>query len=694
MKSIKRFIYAALIAAVTVLLTACGGQLTTELTVKDDMSGSRVMTWYVDLTNSDIRYKGEPADILKTVEKNCPKELSLESQLTETDATLKFTLKFDSIEDYEKKAKALLVLSDESYENAQGLITYMKPESVFAKGVSYNEKLYSTDLMRWFSDLLVNSGYVDSSDRSYIFDSTSQTFNIMGTSGEGSQAYVDNISYLALNGISYYTSLNGDGTYDRTIVVSMPQVTLDSANDAVKAFLEVNQKDGITGEWSNENGVVKYTIKGKALNDTALNAMMNTFYGRSGESLFRKGEVKPSNDENKKNTVELAGGVTYELPEGFFYEISRFSEKFDLENYVSNAYGSVNFEYFVNTPGTYRGSYSNEDYSGRKISVKVDDEKDPGTLYYSSNYKSEIDVLSINEMVPSRVAMTISLGTGYNIVRSLEFDFDGAVSDDKASQIKERFIAAIGETKGLEVDKCKNDKETFTVILESDADASVEPGLWKEAFGCSNSLVLTRNSNAILAGRRITSIDDRFNIGAFVNSKIKTLDVKVEGIGKTEKYGVEEENRKGSNYFYTKEDYSSSTVKTSVTGEKSNPLPVILWIIFALALAVALYAALPAIIKLIKDKLPQKTVKTEAPAASVFCTSCGAKLEPGTAFCIKCGAPVKARTAVTEPASAPAAAAAEAPAAGEAELNAREDELTALDSTLDELNNSGNDNGN
>ena len=160
-------------------------------------------------------------------------------------------------------------------------------------------------------------------------------------------------------------------------------------------------------------------------------------------------------------------------------------EKFDLENYVSNAYGSVNFEYFVNTPGTYRGSYSNEDYSGRKISVKVDDEKDPGTLYYSSNYKSEIDVLSINEMVPSRVAMTISLGTGYNVVRSLEFDFDGAVSDDKASQIKERFIAAIGETKGLEVDKCKNDKETFTVILESDADASVEPGLWKEAFGCS-----------------------------------------------------------------------------------------------------------------------------------------------------------------------------------------------------------------
>ena len=284
LNKIKKVILPSLIFAAVLILTGCGGKLETDLTVNEDLSGTRHMALSVDMSENSQYINGDAENITATIEQNCPEEITFSSDNTDDVVTLNFDINFTSLEDYQTKVESLIEDS-EYYDN---LITYVAPNSVFAKGVSYEEEFTSQELLSWFENLMVDAGYVDSSNRSYIFNESSINYNIIGSEGTASYGSIslNNIEFLPITGIDFITDVNTDGTYNRTIVLKIPQSTMDSNGDEIKAFMSDHETSIATGTWTTDSGINYYTLEGTNLTKDQINDVTKAFCGVEGLEAF------------------------------------------------------------------------------------------------------------------------------------------------------------------------------------------------------------------------------------------------------------------------------------------------------------------------------------------------------------------------------------------------------------------------
>ena len=134
MNKVKKLFLLVFSAAVMLVLTACGGQIKTELTVKEGFSGSRVMTYSANLKDNKQYIKGDLAEISQTVAENTPTELTFEDISTDEEAIYAFTLNFSSEEDYKNKVSSLLKAGDVDVPDP--LLEVSHPDSIFASGIT------------------------------------------------------------------------------------------------------------------------------------------------------------------------------------------------------------------------------------------------------------------------------------------------------------------------------------------------------------------------------------------------------------------------------------------------------------------------------------------------------------------------------------------------------------------------------
>jgi hypothetical protein len=667
MNKVKKLLLLVFSAALMLVLTACGGKVETELNIKEGFSGSRVMTYSANLADNKQYFKGSVDEITETVAENTPAELVFSDLSTDTDAIYEFKLNFSSEEEYQKKVTALLDAG--GVEVPDPLYELTHPDSIFASGVKYRENFNSIQLLMWFSNLLVENGYVTEGNQSDIFyNGQTGTWMVYGEKNtNGTQADVDAIKYLTLNGVDMYTKINNDGTYDREIRVRVPKSSMNEKGDDIKSYLASVTDPAATGEWMDEDEQSTYIIKATAVSDEKLNQVMNTFYGKSGEKI-----VTVSNGSGGK----VDGSKT-------FADTRKISEDFALENYVTGWDNTLNFNYYVARKGTYEGELKSDHGNGTLYATDSDNTEWYRLFnsYYDYQFKLEYEYTYKYSLADA----TVTLKPTFNgvVEREVKLTYSDLLSDSQLETLESRLNSSVDEANGNAVNasvngtmtlkKCESDGTNLVVILKTKADEGVESALWTDAFGGNNKLLVTRSSNAIMPITQTMRVEDQFDMAMFTDGQIPVLSYTVKGIGNTTKHGEDPAHQKGSNFVEEYTDYYVSRILShDLTGTKVGIIPIVLICVGALALLAtaglivmmilkknkanapaapfAPVAAQPAMQPVVQPAAPvqaempaqpapvaQPTPAEQSMAPVKFCTQCGAKITDGRAFCTQCG---------------------------------------------------------
>jgi hypothetical protein len=565
------------------------------------------------------------------------------------DYVYNFDLYFTSKEDYESKVTALLEASGQ--EVPENLITYITPDSVFANGVNYSDNFATDDMMDWFPTLLINAGYIDSSDKSNIFKSGTTTANVMGESDEESYYYgvdINTIRYQSINGISIYHKAEADGTFDRKVVISIPQSTMDAVGEEVKSFLAGNETEVAAGSWTSDNGVNYYTLEANGITAEQVNSMMAAFCGTPGETVFWL--------EAADNSVGNSN---------LFFLNNTVHESLDLQDYISNSYSEVNLAYYVDDSATYNGELTADGYTSSLYTYSSDTEG-YYSLFTTRAFDPQIYFTSEKSYTLTTANLSLNIMGGNKVARSVELYFAEDIGSVAADTLKNRLNTAFGDT-GLKLSVCESLGKGLHVIMETECPVGEEAKIWNTVFGCQNTLYVGSNSNAILTLKKITSVSDHFAMSPFTTQSIETVNYTIKNIGDVTAYGgTESSNVNGSyvmNYSYVYPGYLSN----EAVGVKTN---ILAYVVLVLAGILVLNALVQILILLLGGKKKEKAAQAPAqaaptpaqtaapaqapaaaPAAEVkagqevkarFCSECGAKIvDPDVKFCANCGAKIE-----------------------------------------------------
>ena len=673
MKKFKRFLTAAAVLAAAALITGCGGELTTNMNLSSDFSGSRVMTLVVNKADNQEYVNGDPNAVTSTVSASCPEQLEFSATDDGTNVIYTFTLNFSSKEDYEAKVRALL--GDEVTPDEQ-IISYAAPDSVFASGVRYDETFSSEELLSWFEDLMINAGYIDSGNRSYIFDSNSTYFSFDNASMESdysSRVDVDTLSFRPINGVEFYTKANSDGTFDRTIVVSIPQATMDQAGEEIKAFLEP-KAEGAEGRWESAEGVNSFIISGTNLTAESVDAMTKNFTGKPDDTFFSLSDAEDSEEateaeetvEETEALEESAGDAEAEeeiIPGDpyILYVHNNISENINLEDFITNEDGEVNFSYYGDTGSEYTGLYSEGGVSvydgGRDLSMYYDEEKpqyyelfDGDNFIYSAEYETT------GGFSAESIEVTVKPEGLDKAKQEVSVNYTEVLSESALTALKEKLTAA-AEGTGISVDACEASENGFNVKVSASGSLEENADAWTEFADGHMDMSVQADKTGLLSGSKTMRVAGDVDLKTFTNKPVDTVTLRVKGIGKP----VDEflsDSFEGSDYVLVREffDPTSDDLSYSVTAKKSNFLVYALYILTIAAIANLVYRLKDVILigvgkASIKAKeASEKAARAKADKASAggngesakpakkFCGSCGAENEADAGFCEKCGA--------------------------------------------------------
>lgn len=149
----RTFIVTTIAVVAAIILSACGADVNTQLSLQDDHSGQR--QFVLTMAEEDAQaLEGGVEAAEQALEAHVPDVLTfdgLESEQEGYSAT--FTLHFDDPDDYHDKISALLDASDVAQSDRDMDITI--DEEQLLTEVSFEEDFYNNDLMGWASEALI-----------------------------------------------------------------------------------------------------------------------------------------------------------------------------------------------------------------------------------------------------------------------------------------------------------------------------------------------------------------------------------------------------------------------------------------------------------------------------------------------------------------------------------------------------------
>lgn len=550
----KRFKWIGLLLimiASTFVLAGCGGELSTTMSIDDQFAGTRTMVYTVDTSSNSDSINGSVDDITAEVESNCPSELSFTSSVDGNILTYTFTLDFSSLEDYEKKVTALLTAGE--VEVPDQIIDFAMPDSIFASGVRYEEHVSSDQMMQWFENLLVNGGYVSSSDRGYILGETGDEKLVLNDAVlDEDDIYADTVKYHEIRGINIYTSLNSDGTYDRTIELMVPGATISELDGQVEEFMKSTESSVATGEWTAAGGISTYTVTGEGLSAEEVNTMTAAFCGNPEGKVFQINS-DPSAMKGKN----------------LLFDTRNISESLDLQNYISNSYGDVALNYYVSDNANYSGTI--EDVTGSyDFETTADSESENG--YYllqemDRGYTSDFRYAGVLAMELSSLDMALTVNDADAVEREVELVYDVKADKEMVKTWDEKLKAAMKDT-AMSLEKCEAKDDGMHIVIKTSGAPKDDAAAWKKVFALDNSLSVAANSRSLFAPSYRIDVMDNFSMGAFTTGTIPNVRYEVKGLKKVA--GSPSSMEKGS---YVQE-YTSvgqdNAITVSLSGTKTN----------------------------------------------------------------------------------------------------------------------------
>ncbi len=189
----RRIRLTALLTTAMFILAACGAQVSSELEISDDESGTRTLA--ATIVEEDLEYlEGGIEATEAALEAQLPEQLSFagitEASAAEEEAAgasesylATFELEFSDLADYQSKAQALIDLAVEKEEatrdSSQGEVPRKTVEVAFEQsdgplldGVILEENFTGAELLDWTSYALVDEGVVEEDNASMIIESS------------------------------------------------------------------------------------------------------------------------------------------------------------------------------------------------------------------------------------------------------------------------------------------------------------------------------------------------------------------------------------------------------------------------------------------------------------------------------------------------------------------------------------------
>jgi len=652
-RMVRKMMLLMLSLAAVLMLSACeaGSYVSTDMFLNEDLSGTRVFAVSVNPSTFRDYFNGEPANLYYLVEECCPPELSWSYSEDGVNWIYTFSLSFSSPEDYNAKASSLCGYSVSTN------IAYS--DDVWSNGYSVDESFHSGELLNWIKDPLVARGYISSDRLEYLFDA-GYTHLIFGGAVNNTDIYIkwDNFQRPALAEIRQYTSVNDFDTIDRIYEFVFQNSSLTSLAQTQMADYFAEQVAAVGGQVNAymDGDYTIISIKAQGLSDTQRVAFDEAIMGPETVSYSR---------------------TSYDTGELFLFR-DGISETVDCTRFVSDS--GVNWITYLkadsdvtvpelgdqSTYDYYDDSYGTSGYLNysvmKSIAVKsaevVIDENTEG-----------VAVTTILHMDSNATAAECAAVAG-RLQQSVDKDDDVDLSISASGS--DITIAMTGATRDVisQLEKLL-DAEKVTLKITTDDNLFALKHTTQYTYQASYENLLS-------------NVAEDFNLTVtFVTG------VDLEGADKTEQFQFKDLDITAS----------FDTSKTNVTayviyGGILVGIIVIVLIVILLAKKAASKPKTPKQPKPAKEKkekapkekkekapavptpaavpqptipqptvpqptipqptIPQPTIPTPvvtpqpvapaphpaapAPQPAAFCTSCGAKLNPGAAFCTSCGA--------------------------------------------------------
>lgn len=432
------------------VLAGCnaGSTVDTTLVLEKDLSGVRQMTIVIDNSVFNQYFNGTIEDINTLMDTSCPQELTWSYSEAGGTKQYVFELAFSSLDDYKEKVAAILGYEPE--------ITISTPDSVWANGISVTENFKDTDLLQWMRDMLVDNGFVDSSNASNIF--SSGTLNVSYNDSTYRSNYstsinVNEVEYVALDDIHILTDINSWNNYSRRVVFRIPSRSMELKGDAIKEYLNGLVPANAKSEWGEDEGETVFTVSVSNVTAEQLAAFDLTVFDSENASVVRT--------DVSENFSPFTFG-------------EYLVENLDLRNFATGEYwAQIHYTYQIRAAISYTASQSSDGlrpgyegtdsalFSGYKILVDS----------YANDYdeSEEFRVLTQRSYSVKEMDVETDQGWGSKWERTIKFVFETVPSEDDINAIVTRMeaLAGIGGTDSdVESSKDAEEAESRDVKVE------------------------------------------------------------------------------------------------------------------------------------------------------------------------------------------------------------------------------------
>ncbi|WBW98405.1 hypothetical protein [Oceanirhabdus sp. W0125-5] len=322
---------------IVLLFSSCGAKVSTNLIIKEDGGGKRVI--YAQISHEDMKkVRGGEESLIKVLNDNKPQNVKLSKISNETGVTLKFEVEFSDKIEYGEKIHSIIG-KDHQYE-------YNYYKDAFRKSFEMYEEDINYDLIKWAVNAVENAGIIkgNSSDFYEIGDTTVETplgkftFNGDINIAEKSEHYIENINII--------TKYNDLGDITRRIEIVFTKTVHDNMNGGELLKYFNNILPGFEVRESEEEVIYMNTIDMVKRNETYEH--MNSLTNDTHDFIVKRSE---------------GGNV--------FVEKNNLKERFSLSNISNNPGTKVRINYLLIYPKEYELSSNSEE----EISIKEYDDK-------------------------------------------------------------------------------------------------------------------------------------------------------------------------------------------------------------------------------------------------------------------------------------------------------------------------------
>ncbi len=259
--NIIKIAFLAFFVSAIMLLTGCA-DMSTEITLNGEkFSGERVMSVSFDMDELLTQLPGGTDALNEQIDAVIPKHLSYKYEVNDGEAVYKFTLAFESKQDYIDKLKDILSKAPE--------VKFTYSSGVFTRGVTYNENFESRELFTWFDKLVVDNGlkvttgdYVKNYSADKFWNQTEVKINLDGEqyTCKGGKVDIQSGGKSVVSNLTISTALKTSGDIERTMLITVPNSVEKSQITLIENYLNDTIPD--SGQWvkrTRSNNII-YTV--------------------------------------------------------------------------------------------------------------------------------------------------------------------------------------------------------------------------------------------------------------------------------------------------------------------------------------------------------------------------------------------------------------------------------------------------